>query len=264
MSARSSFLHISIKGPPGSRCFVARHRDGRTVVGSGYPTSVAAIRAATRQPQPVPQQQKHEHSSARQRHPKADGGTESECSPGTEHPRPQAEAGDGLGGVVVESGLGRGRRVHAPGPAPHCKAEDPADTARTDRAARDPAAGEGPRGDHVRDRQRPDIAERVGGPHLLVGTTLHPVVSTLLRSMVFRREVVSADRELLAAESELAAAKRELAKLGPERITEVLGWEGVAACAESKISALRPQPPPDPGLELARELWASLWSRGCE
>lgn len=114
--SRTSLVYVSIKGPPGSRRFSARYRDGRVGVGVGYPSSMAAIRAATREPQ-LPQQQKQEHSSARQRQPKADGGTEGDRSPATEHPRPHAEAGEGLGGVVVESELERGRRVHAPGPA---------------------------------------------------------------------------------------------------------------------------------------------------
>lgn len=118
---------VELGGPPGSRWFRYAHRHGRSC-GGGYTSSAAAIAAAERAEQhasqraaqlahaQVPQQQ--EHSSAPAMHSKADGGTESERSPATEHPRPHAEAGDGLGEASTGSGLERGRRVHAPGPAP--------------------------------------------------------------------------------------------------------------------------------------------------
>lgn len=53
-----------------------------------------------------------------------------------------------------------------PAPQRDCTADDPAGATREKDAARDHAAGEGPRGDQVRDRERPDNAERVKSPHL--------------------------------------------------------------------------------------------------
>lgn len=124
---------VQLDGPPGSRRFRYAHRHGKSC-GGGYPSSAAATAAAKRAEQhaslravllrrtQVPQQQQ-EHSSAPAAHSKADGGTESERSPATEHPRPHAEAGDGLGEAPTGSGLERGRRVHAPGPAPSPRTE---------------------------------------------------------------------------------------------------------------------------------------------
>lgn len=51
----------------------------------------------------------------------------------------------------------------------HCKADDPASAARAKTTARAHAAGEGPRGDQVRDRKCTARTERVEGPRPSVG-----------------------------------------------------------------------------------------------
>lgn len=51
----------------------------------------------------------------------------------------------------------------------HCKADDPASAARAKTTARAHAAGEGPRGDQVRDEKCTVRTERVEGPHPSVG-----------------------------------------------------------------------------------------------